>query len=76
MKSGPHLPQLEKAVAQKQRPNTAKKKKKENQHIKKSRSEKNRTSLGPDGIVEQLNQHQQWRTSRFVFMWKNKPLFA
>ena len=27
MKSGPHLPQLEKALAQKQRPNTAKKKK-------------------------------------------------
>ena len=25
MKSGPHLPQLEKALAQKQRPNTAKK---------------------------------------------------
>ena len=28
MKSGPHLPQLEKALAQKRRPNTAKKKKK------------------------------------------------
>ena len=28
MKSGPHLPQLERAVAQKRRPNTAKKKKK------------------------------------------------
>ena len=27
MKSGPHLPQLEKALAQKQRPNTAKKNK-------------------------------------------------
>ena len=27
MKSGPHLPQLEKALAQKRRPNTAKKKK-------------------------------------------------
>ena len=26
MKSGPHLPQLEKALAQKQRPNTAKNK--------------------------------------------------
>ena len=26
MKSGPHLPQLEKAIAQKRRPNTAKKK--------------------------------------------------
>ena len=29
MKSGPHLPQLEKALAQKRRPNTAKKKKNE-----------------------------------------------
>ena len=28
MKSGPRLPQLEKALAQKRRPNTAKKKKK------------------------------------------------
>ena len=30
MKSGPRLPQLEKALAQKRRPNTAKKKKKKN----------------------------------------------
>ena len=37
MKSGPHLPQLEKALAQKRRPNTAinkKKKKKKDQIIK------------------------------------------
>ena len=33
MKSGPPLPQLEKALAQKQRPNTAKKKKKKKLHL-------------------------------------------
>ena len=36
MKSGPHLPQLEKALAQKQRPNTAK-----NQSINQSINKKN-----------------------------------
>ena len=36
MKSGPHLPQLEKALAQKRRPNTAKNKNKINKLKKKS----------------------------------------
>ena len=42
MKSGPHLPQLEKALAQKRRPNTAKNKlKKKKVNIKKSQLGKN-----------------------------------
>ena len=45
MKSGPHLPQLEKALAQKRRPNTAKNKKKNKKKIKKKWDESYNTYL-------------------------------
>ena len=40
MKSGPRWPQLEKALAQKRRPNTAKNKKKINKYFKKKKKKK------------------------------------
>ena len=45
MKSGPHLPQLEKALAQKQRPNTAK-----NKEIKTELLKKKKKNLGENVI--------------------------
>ena len=51
MKSGPRLPQLEKALAQKRRPNTAinKKKKKSGRVYCKSVYEYEKTTLNPKG---------------------------
>ena len=40
MKSGPHLPQLEKALAQKRRPNTAKNKLKKKKSLKEKKKNK------------------------------------
>ena len=49
MKSGPRLPQLEKALAQKRRPNTAK-------YFKKKKKEEHKQSQGPqsEGLAQPL----------------------
>ena len=49
MKSGPHLPQLEKALAQKRRPNTAINKKTKKQKNKKTKKLLTTSSIDKDG---------------------------
>ena len=59
MKSGPRSPQLEKALAQKQRPNTAinkiKFKKQKNKKNKKTKTLKKKKNIRVEGPIKKIN---------------------
>ena len=71
MKSGPHLPQLEKALAQKRRPNTAKKKKKQKAFYLSHTEDYSPEATFPDYSEQVLQRSMLFSTVLYLIKTKN-----
>ena len=69
MKSGPRLPQLEEALAQKRRPSTAKKKKKKIDLV-------SRTSSLKKKELAQIHETSVWQSLEFILGLTLEPVFS